>query len=50
MKKKIEEKDFYTSEEMKEMFAGKESFWDSIKYCLSLVNKYHKYSFCQSKK
>ena len=32
MKKKIEEKDFYTSEEMKEMFAGKESFWDSIKY------------------
>ena len=32
MKKKVEEKDFYTSEEMKEIFAGKESFWDSIKY------------------
>ena len=32
MKKKIEEKDFYTSEEMKEIFAGKESFWDSVKY------------------
>ena len=32
MKKKVEEKEFYTSEEMKEMFAGKESFWDSIKY------------------
>lgn len=32
MKKKLEEKDFYTSEEMKEIFAGKESFWDSVKY------------------
>lgn len=32
MKKKLEEKDFYTSEEMKEIFTGKESFWDSIKY------------------
>ena len=32
MKKKVEEKDFYTSEEMKEIFAGKESFWDSVKY------------------
>ena len=32
MKKKIEEKDFYTSEEMKEIFTGKESFWDSVKY------------------
>ena len=32
MKKKVEEKDFYTSEEMKEIFTGKESFWDSVKY------------------
>ena len=32
MKKKVEEKEFYTSEEMKEIFAEKESFWDSIKY------------------
>ena len=32
MKKKLEEKDFYTSEEMKEIFTGKESFWDSVKY------------------
>ena len=32
MKKKLEEKDFYTSEEMKEIFAGKENFWDSVKY------------------
>ena len=32
MKKKIEEKEFYTSEEMKEVFTRKESFWDSIKY------------------
>lgn len=32
MKNKLEEKDFYTSEEMKEIFAGKESFWDSVKY------------------
>ena len=32
MKKKLEEKDFYTSEEMKEIFMGKESFWDSVKY------------------
>nr|DAT96486.1 MAG TPA: hypothetical protein [Bacteriophage sp.] len=32
MKKKLEEKDFYTSEEMKEIFAGKESFWNSVKY------------------
>lgn len=32
MGKKIGEKDFYTSEEMKEIFAGKESFWDSVKY------------------
>lgn len=32
MKKKVEEKEFYTSEEMKEIFTGKESFWDSVKY------------------
>ena len=32
MKKKFEEKDFYTSEEMKEIFTGKESFWGSVKY------------------
>ena len=32
MKKKLEEKDFYTSEEMKEIFMGKESFWNSVKY------------------
>lgn len=32
MKKKVEEKDFYTSEEMKEILMEKESFWDSVKY------------------
>ena len=32
MKKKLEEKELYTSEEMNEIFAGKESFWDSVKY------------------
>ena len=32
MNKKNKEKEFYTSEEMKEIFTGKESFWDSVKY------------------
>lgn len=46
------EKEFYTSEETKELFAGKESFWDSVKYFpwrlgLKIKNLYYqiKYGF-----